>query len=244
MGANEFTPEELEALFRDEDEPTSPSADDETTPPNETTPPAGIPDKDRVDTTKAFANRLKESTEKAVRQERERFAKELGFESYTLFKQNQEATLLKEKGLDAEQVKPVVEELVKQRLENDPRFKDLDRIRAEQVKEFGKKELAEITKLTDGEITRFDQLPEEVLKSWASKGSLKAAYLELKGEELIFKVRSEQNRGSTNHLKTPGGSNPPPDTNKRLLTEQEKSVYRFFNPKMSEDELSKITTNK
>ena len=76
---------------------------------------------------------------------------------------------------------------------------------------------------------------------WTKKGSLKAAYLELEGEKLITKIRSEQSKGSTTHLVSPSGTKS--DTTKRLLTADEKKVWRQFNPRMTEEELNKITVD-
>ena len=75
------------------------------------------------------------------------------------------------------------------------------------------------------------------------KGSLKSAYLELEGEKLINKIRSEQSKGSTDHLANPSGSTPPP-SNKRPLNDKEKAIWRQFNPHITDDELnSKFVEN-
>ena len=106
IGANEFTLEELDSLFNEgETQPETPPVENETqpeTPPveNETkveTPPANGED---VSKTKAFANRLKASTEKARREEREAIAKSLGYGSYEELQKANEKRLLEEKGLD------------------------------------------------------------------------------------------------------------------------------------------------
>lgn len=250
-GANEFTVEEIEALFNEELAQSSPPADDDNAKAKEPTdntvdkvdakvsPPEADPT--QIDKTKAFATRLKESTEKARREEREEIAKSLGYTSYNDMIKDREAKLLTEKGLDPETVAPIVDELVKKRLNEDPRMKELDDLRAKQIKEFGQRELVEITKLTDGEITKLEQLPKEVVELWKQKGSLKAAYLELKGEELIVKAKSGQSKGTTDHLQLPDASNP--GTRKvRPLTLEEKQIWRVFNPGITEAELNKKTT--
>lgn len=241
LGAKEFTVEEFDALFQDDSELVSPPAETTSTEPATTS--AEKPAEEPADTTKAFAKRLKESTDKVRIEEREALAKSLGYTSYEELQKQREAAVLKEKGLDPELVKPVVDELVKKRIEEDPRMQELSKLRETQIKEFGKRELAEITKLTDGEITSFDQLPKDVVELWKSKGSLKAAYLELKGEELLIKVKSNANKGDTKHLATPNGVSSM-STNKRSLTAEERQSWKFFNPSMTEEELNKIEVKK
>ena len=241
LGANELTIAELEQLFNDEPEQTTPSVNDETSAQNNTTEntSAQPTDEDKsIDKTQAFAKRLKESTDKARREERDAIAKSLGYESYEDLQKQRENKMLEEKGFDPEQLSPVVDEIVKKRMDNDPRMKELEELRKKQVEEFGKKELAEITKLTNGEITSLAQLSKEVIDAWKTKGSLKSAYLEIEGERLINKFKGEQSKGSTSHLKNPTGSTPPP-SNKRPLTDEEKRVWKFFNPNMTEEQLNK-----
>lgn len=241
-----FTDEDLEKLFADENDPeTSPEKTNE-----QSSSEKGQTDKDskdskdsdNVDQTKAFAKRLKESTTKARTEERESIAKSLGYDSYDAMMKERQRKELEEKGLDPDEAAPIIDKLVKERLDSDPRMQELTELRKQQVQEFGKKELAEITKLTNGEITRFEQLPKDVIELWKQKGSLKAAYLQLHGEELIFKARSEQSKGSTDHLAQADGGTKV-ETGKRLLTAAEKNMYKFFNPTMTDEELNKLTTD-
>ena len=241
MGANEFTIEELEALFN-ETQQTTPAANEDT----------GAQDGDdgavtneskSVDNTKAFATRLKQSTEKARREERESIAKSFGYESYDAMVKAKERKTYEDKGLDPDEVSPIVDELVKQKLNADPRMQELAEFRKKQIAEFGKQELAEITKLTNGQVTELSQIPKDVLELWQKEGSLKSAYLKLEGEKLINQMRSEQSRGSANHLGNPNGSSPA-NTDQRPLTDSEKQMWRFFNPKISDEELNKKTVTK
>lgn len=246
-GANEFTVEELEKLFADEFEQETPPAN-ETTDTQDTSDTETSADtsegtkSDTSDTTKAFAKRLKESTDKARREEREAIAKSLGYESYDDMQKKQEKKLYEDKGLDPEDVSPIVEQIVKQRLENDPRMLELSKLRDQQLQEFGKRELAEITQLTGGEITSLAQLPKEVIDLWKTKGSLKKAYLEVEGEKLISKIRSEQSKGSTSHMQNPGGSTPP-TAKQRHLTAEERAMWKQFHPHMTDEDLNKKMVN-
>ena len=242
-GANEFTVEELEELFRDDDtQQETPPVNNDVNTPQSSQNATETGTESSVTTTQAFSRRLKESTDKARREEREAIAKSLGYESYDDMQKKREQELYNSKGLDPADVSPIVEEIVKTRLENDPRMLELENLRSAQVKEFGKRELAEITRLTNGEITSLSQLPREVIELWKKKGSLKSAYMELEGEKLITRIRSEQSKGTTSHMNLPGSSSNA-DSKKRPLTSEEKRVWKFFNPTMSDEELSKITVD-
>ena len=238
-GAKSFSYEELDKLFSTEDTQESPTAETETQLTTEPQPETET----NVETTKAFAKRLSEKTEQVRNEERQSIAKSLGYESYEDMMKKREMKTIEDKGFDPEEITPLVEELVQNRLNNDPRMKELEQLRAQQVQEFGKRELAEITKLTDGEITSLEQLPPEVLELWKKKGSLKSAYIELEGEKLIMKARSAQSKGSTSHLANASGVVTPP-SNTRPLTAEEKEIWRFFNPGITEEELNKKTTKK
>lgn len=233
IDASEISIEELQKLFDDEE----PSKEETTLTDN-----TAQPEKEDITTTKSFSKRLNEEKTKIRTQQQEEIAKELGYESYADMIKQRNAKLIEDKGLDVEKVAPIVEELVKDRLNNDPRMKELEELRKEKIKEFGKAELATITKLTNGEITDLKQLPKAVLDLWAQKGSLKAAYLEVEGEKLITKIRSEQSKGSTSHLATPSGATPS-GANVRPLSAEEKNVWKSFFPNLSDEELNKKTVN-
>lgn len=247
FGANELTVEELEELFNDDDQQETPPATETTDPQSdaqtETETQEETPKAANVEQTKAFAKRLRESTDKARNEEREAIAKEFGFDSYAAMIKSKEDRLIKDKGYDPDEVSPMIDELVKQRIDADPRMKELEDLRKQNVKEFARRELAEINELTGGKITRLEQLPREVIDRWREKGSLKSAYLELEGENLIHTLRSEQSKGTVSHMNTPGANTPPP-SNKRPLTAEEKQMWRLFNPSITEDELNKKTVDK
>lgn len=243
MGANELTVEELEALF-DDTQQTTPAAEDDTTGAQDGNDKTVTNGKSNdVETTKAFATRLKASTEKARKEERESIAKSFGYESYDEMMKARERKTYEDKGLDPDEVSPIVDELVKQKLDADPRMQELAEFRKRQVAEFGKQELAEITKLTGGKITAFNQLSKEVLDAWQKEGSLKSAYLKIEGESLITQMRSEQSKGSAGHLGNLNGSSPANMT-QRHLTDEEKRVWKFFNPNVTDEELNKKMVDK
>lgn len=245
-GANSFSIEELEALFNDDAAQETPPATEtktETQENGETKSEDTGNTQSNVDTTKAFAKRLKESTDKAVAAERENIAKSLGYNSFEELQKSREQKMFQDNGLDPDVVNPVIDELVKQRINNDPRMKELEGYRQKQVQDFGKKELEELKELTSGKVTSMAQLSRNVLEEWAKSGSLVDAYMKVEGRNLIRSMRNEQIKGTTDHLQNPGGTGSAP-SGKRLLTEEEKRVWKMFNPRITEEELNKKTVDK
>lgn len=202
-----------------------------------------------VTETQAFAHRLKESVGKAVEKERENIAKQFGYNNYEAMLAARERDLIEQKGLDPEEVAPVVEQIVKDRLAQDPRMQELEQFRQQRMQQWAAQEVAELKDLTGGEIQKLEDVPPEVIELWKSKGSLKAAYLELKGEDLIKKMKvniaSGQNRSTVAHMQSPAGNPTPPGSDTtRPFTQQEKEIYRLFNPDVTEEQLSKLRKNK
>jgi uncharacterized protein (UPF0332 family) len=253
-GANEITIKDIEDFLNGDGvatpatvttEESSPATQPGTGTDSGTDPVSAQTAQTNVTETQAFAHRLKEATNKVRNEERESIAKSLGYESYADMQAKREAKLLEEKGLDPDDVSPVVEQIVQQRIAENPLMKELDRYRQEKVNEWAKKELAELGELTEGKISKLEDVPKDVIELWKTKGSLKAAYLELHGEELIRKMRtsvaSGQNRSTTSHMNSPQGNhNPPSGSNKRPFTQKERDVYKLFNPGVTDEQLSKM----
>lgn len=244
FGANGPTIKDIEDFLNGIDQEASPTSE------TEENPPAPQQDDGKTETsvvneTQAFAHRLKEATTKARTEERNNIAKEFGYESYEEMQRAHEKQMFEARGLDPEEVAPVVEELVQKRLQEDPRLKELDDFRQQKMQTWAKTELAELKTLTGGKIETLNDVPKEVIELWKQKGSLKAAYLELEGEKLIREMQSgiagEHSRGTVRHLQSPQGAPTPMPTNeKRPYTDKEKAVYKLFNPNVTDDELNKL----
>ena len=244
-GEFEFTAEELDALFAEDAETTPAQEIKETASETQSTETKTSDNvESSVEQTKAFAKRLSERTTKAVADERERIAKDMGFASYDAMMKSKERKVIEDNGLDPETSSKAIDEIVKMRLDSDPRMQELEEVRSIRMKEFAKNELEEITKLTEGEVTSLSQLPKPVIDLWKQCGSLKSAYLQLEGENLLKRTRANQSRGSTDHLRSPGDNSSNVPNDKRTLTDEEKSVWKLFNPQMTDDELNKIIVNK
>lgn len=231
-GDNDFSIEELEDLFKDKGQATPP-ADEGKTPP---AAPQNTPNDD-ITKTQSFAKRLREEKEKARKEAENEIATSLGYSSYEELQKSKQNKLLEEKGLDPELVNPVVDEIVKKRLAEDPRMKELEELKQRQITEFAKKELEDVNKLAGTNFASLEEVPKDVIEDWKKTGSLKKSYINLHGEELILKARSEASKGSTTHLNNPSGAAPEGKA-KRHLTDEEKRLWKFFNPNMTDEELN------
>ena len=256
-GANAITIQDIEDFLNGGGAVTPTATENQTVTSNATTTaqtessPAAQPNGEPVVTepavteTQAFARRLREATGRARNDERESIAKSFGYESYDAMVKAREANILREKGLDPEDVSPVVEQIVEQRIATDSRLQELEAYRQDRMSAWAKQELAELKTLTDGKISSWEDVPKDVLEAWKTKGSLKAAYLELRGETLIMEMRtsiaSGQSKGSTGHLASPAGAPAASNEGKRPFTEEERRIYKMFNPGVTDEQLSKMT---
>lgn len=236
-GANELTVQEIEALFAEDAQQETPPATEE----EPTNNPDDQADKQSdVTKTKAFAKRLKESTDKAVAEERETIAKSLGFSSYSEMIKDHDKKVLQEKGIDPEQANDVIQQLVDKRLSSDPRLQELEQLKKQKVLEFAKSQLQEISELTDGEIKSLNQLSKETIELFRKTGDLKQAYLQVEGVNLIKKIKSNATKGTTDHMQQIEGQHGA-DNNTRPLTVEERRVWKVMFPNMTEEELNKKT---
>lgn len=193
--------------------------------------------------TPGVSKRINEVRSKAERDTQERIAKEFGYESYAAMQKAKEDKLLKDAGLDDEDTKNAINELVEKRLADDPRLKKLQEYEEQEKLAFVQKQLSEINKIpgVTKKYTSLDQLPPETLALWEKTGNLKQAYLATQGEELITGNTSKSTGGSLDHLALVGGSGIPTKT--RRLTAEEKALYRSVDPDISDEELEKKTIN-
>lgn len=236
-GANDFTVADLEALFGGESEQESPTANEGTDDAESDDNQVSGAQESNVEQTKAFAKRLRESTTKAVNDERESIAKTLGYDSYADMMAKRDQQIIRDKGLDPEQISPVIDEIVRSRIDSDPRMQELSGYKNAQLEEFARGEINSLKELTGGRISSYKDIPKPVLDEFAKCGSLTKAYMSIEGVNLVTSMRRGGNNGTTAHLGSPNGA-PPRDNGKRHLTDEEKNAYRIFNPKITDKELN------
>ena len=78
--------------------------------------------------TKAVSERINTVRRKTEAETQDRIAKELGYDSYEAMQKANEQKMLRDAGLDEEEIGAVVEKLVQKRLAEDPRLKKLEEI--------------------------------------------------------------------------------------------------------------------
>ena len=188
--------------------------------------------------TKAVSERINTVRKKTETETQEKIAKELGYDSYQAMQKANEQKMLRDAGLDEEEIGAVVEKLVQKRLAEDPRLKKLEQIEANEKANFVTAQLKEINKLGNN-FASIDELPKETLDMWEKIGDLKQAYLATQGEALLNRRYANQDKGSLKHLASPDQSNV--GTKARKLTESEKAIWRSVFPDITEEELSKKT---
>lgn len=196
------------------------------------------PENDNI-MTKAVSERINTVRRKTENETQEKIAKELGYQSYADLQKANEQKILKDAGLDEEELTSVVEQLVQKRLASDPRLKKLEEYEAIERNKFVESQLKEINKLAGSNYTSIQQLPKETLQVWEKTGDLKQAYLATQGEALLTKSHNNSKSGSLTHLANPGNSSL--HTKSRPLTEEEKAIWRSVMPDITDEELSKKT---
>ena len=162
-----------------------------------------------VDTTKAFAKRLKEATEKAIQEERLNIAKQFGYESWQAYADAQTNNKLLDRGLDPDSVRPVLKDLIRE----DPEYQEAMRYKAE--KEALEKELFATNSIkmlneTFGtNYTSVDELDPETIRLWNLGTPLEKAYAANNWatiRDIAVKKASTPKDNGKSHLKQVSGS--------------------------------------
>lgn len=215
---SEGTPEDVEVEDQEdvvEKEPASPAGKDET---------------------KAFSERLKK--------EKEKLAKQLGYDSWEDALEKRTNTALLDQGIDPDTVKPILKDLLK----NDPDY--IAAMEYKKDKEELEKKLwaeTELKKLNDKfglSISDINQLDKAVIDLWNGGLTLEKAYAAEHYEELRNAAarRGANKQSGKDHLTDPskgGGA----DKVKRA-TAEEIRMFKKFNPGVSDDEIHKFINKK
>lgn len=228
---NETLNFDIDDLFKDpeEEKPQEPKSDD-----------ANKDNKNEAsDITKGVSKRINEVRAATEKETRDAVAKEAGYENYEALQKAKEKQILKDAGLNDEDIEPVVQKLLNKRLAEDPRMKKLEEFEAREKANFVKEQLKEINKFAGTGYKDVSELPQEVISMWEKTGNLKQAYLAIQGENLIGKNIAGKQNGTLSHLANPGSVGT--SAKERPLTEAEKDMWRMVIPDITDDELSKKT---
>lgn len=221
--------EEFEDLFENKTE-------QEVTPTSE--PGEKTPEPEKVNETKRVAERIKAVKTETELETKNNIAKDLGYESYQDMLDKRHKKELEEKGYDPNDLEPIIEKRLDEKIKSDPRFRELEELQNQKLFMKANQELLEIQKFNPN-IKTLEDLSPEVFELGKTTGSLKKAYLAIEGEKLIINSKSQKSIGSTDHLSTPKG-NPKESDGTRGLTQEERSNYKYFNPDMTDEQLDKI----
>ena len=124
----------------------------------------------------------------------------------------------------------------------------MDDYRASKAKEWGAAQMAELSRLTGGKITKLEQLDGATIKRGEAEGSFVSAYMAIHGAKLLEEVRlngiAKQQQDTTRHLANSTGNQP--NTTVRDPNPEEKRIlaqFAQYSPTMEKD-LDKIKYDK
>lgn len=220
---NKVTELEIDDLFKDPSDSQSGDGD------------SGEPEENL---TKTMSQRINTVRAKAEKETQDKVAKEMGYKSYEAMKEAQDKKLILEHGYDPEDIEKVIEPIIKKRIEDDPRFKELEALKQRNQEVYLEKQIASINEAT-GQQLKASDLSEKVLELWGKGIELEQAYYAVHGKEVVSSIASKVQGGSLAHLAT-GTSHK--GVKKRMLTREEKAMWKSLHPEISDEELSKKTT--
>lgn len=188
--------------------------------------------------TQAMTARINEVRTKTEKETMEKIAKDLGFTSYEELQKAKENELIEKHGYDPKDIEAVIEPLLAKRLADDPRLQKLAEYEAREREAYIQSQLAEINKAT-GQNLKSEDLSQETLDLWSKGIELEQAYYATQGKTIITKGVSQSLQGSLAHLAPGSGAG---SIKTRKLNEEEKAMWRAIVPGITEEELSKKTT--
>lgn len=187
---------------------------------------------------KAYAERLNKDRERIRSEERERIAQDFGYTSWNEYIDAQTNSKLLDKGLDPDEVRPVIKELIK----SDPEYLEAmeykKREEALKARIWGEEEVRKLNEKFGTTYTSIDELDEETVKLFNQGISLDKAYASQHYEEIQDSaVKKARINSGKDHLKEPNGSTPPPTETRVEVSEAEFRKFKSINPYASDEEI-------
>lgn len=183
--------------------------------------------------TKTMSERINAVRRKTENETKEKVAKELGFDSYDELMRHKEIDLIRNNGLDENDVERVITPILEKRLANDPRFKRLEEIEKREKINYINSRLDNISQTLGTKVTP-DKLTKEVIDLWSKGVDLEQAYYAVNSKQIL----SDRQSTSLTHLASASGTT---SVKVRGLTADEKQLYRSIMPSISDEALSKKT---
>lgn len=194
--------------------------------------------KPEPDLTKAMSERINAVRAKTEKETRDKIAKDLGYETYEEMKKAQQQKMLEDHGYNPDELEKVIEPLIKKRLEDDPRFQELESLKQRDKELYIEAQLKAINDGT-GQKLKISDLSKETLDLWAKGLELEQAYYATQGKKVVSAITNKLRDGSLEHLAPASGVG---TIKTRKLTDQEKAMWKSLHPDMTDEELSKKTT--
>ena len=187
-----------------------------------------------IDKTKAFATRLKEEKAKAKLEVQEEIAQSFGYNSWKEYSEAQTNSKLVDKGLDPDEVRPVLQDLIK----NDPEYIEAMKYKAEKEeleKElFASNSIQALNNTVGTDYKSVNELDEETIKMWNAGTPLEKAYAANNWSKIAERaVRKTITDSGKSHLTNATGTNE--NGTQREVSKDELSVFKMFG--YSEDQV-------
>lgn len=202
-------------------------------------PPAEAPAP--VDSTKAYAERLKNDRAKIREELQNELAQSMGYKTWNELTSANQTKVITDAGLDVEKVKPIIEQLIK----NDPTvIAAKASLAAQETNAREEKERADLLELNKRYGTQFrtlDDVDEASMALYKQGVPLVKAYGVEHYDELI--KTQGQNVPSKSHMSVPPASGGSTQHTPGHVSADEMKVFKLINPHASDDEIRKYIAN-
>lgn len=210
---------------------------------NPSVPPTEPETDKTVNSTKAYSERLNKDRERIRSEERDGIAKSFGYENWAEYLDAQTNNSLLEKGLDPEQIKPLIKDAIK----NDPDYMEAMRIKQEKEKLeatiWANDELKRLNEKFGLSFKKVEDLGKETIDLWNSGMSLDKAYAANHYEDIrnsAIRRAKEINDGKSHLTDTNAGN----QVAVKTISSEQMRVFKALNPRASEEQIKAYLNRK
>ncbi len=187
---------------------------------------------------KAYAERLNKDRERIRSEERERIAQDFGYDSWEEYRDAQTNNKLLDKGLDPDEVRPVLKELIK----SDPEYLEAMEYKKKEetmrAKMWGEEEVRKLNSKFGTNFASVDDLDSETVKLFNQGVPLDKAYASQHYEELQESaVKKAKINTGKEHFKETNGFTPSSTETRATVTEAEFKKFKSINPYATDEEI-------
>lgn len=187
---------------------------------------------------KAYAERLNKDRERIRSEERERIAQDFGYTNWDEYVEHQTNMKLLDKGLDPDEVRPVIKELIK----SDPEYLEAMEYKkkeeAAKARQWGEEEVRKLNSKFGTSFSSIDDLDAETIKLFNSGVSLDRAYASQHYEELQdLAVKKAKIVNGKEHLRNPQTSTQISPDVKYEISDKEFKKFKAINPYATEEQI-------